>query len=311
MGEEEEDGEREPEEGSEGEGERERDRPHPSLPPHLSPRMLCPHGCLSPIGLPLPFLLLLLLSAAHSAALPHQLGHSRLIALRETRAEGRLVVAPSVAKADFFQLGSELGEAVEAGAEWLHFSVQDGRMVPKISFGTPVVAALRNHFPTTVFDVKLSIIEPERRVADFAQAGADIISVHPEATLQLPATLDLISSAGCAPGVVLNPGTPLSVIEPVLEPGLVDVIVVMLVNPGHGGPMYMDTALRKIDSIKRLCAQRGMDPWIEVDGGVSAKNARLLIAAGANALVAGGALFKAEDKRTALRQLRPAGECQP
>lgn len=228
----------------------------------------------------------------------------RVDSLRAARKEGRVVVSPAVAKADFFCLGQELQDVVDAGAEWLHFSVQDGRMVPKISFGAPVISSLRGHFPDTVFDVKLGVVEPEHRVAEFVKAGADIVSVHPEATLQLPAVLYLITSAGCAAGVVLNPGTPVSAIEPVLE--LVDVVVIMLVNPGHGGPKYMDIALRKIAELKRLCAERGVDPWVEVDGGVSPKNAQQLIRAGANALVAGGSLFQAEDKRAALRELRPS-----
>jgi ribulose-phosphate 3-epimerase len=219
-----------------------------------------------------------------------------------------LVVSPSVVKAGFYSLGQELQDVVDAGAEWLHFSVQDGRMVPKISIGAPVIASLRDHFPETVFDVKLGVVEPEHRVAEFVKAGADIVSVHPEATLQLPAVIHLITAAECAAGVVLNPGTPVSAIEPVLE--LVDVVVIMLVNPGHGGPKYIDIALRKIAEVKRLCAERGVDPWIEVDGGDTPKNAEQLIQAGANALVAGGSIFEAKDKRTALRELRPS-EFQP
>jgi len=249
--------------------------------------------------------LLLLCSTLASAVLRTCTTPSRVDSLRAARRDGRIVVAPSVAKADFFNLGQDLSAVVDAGAEWLHFSVQDGRMVPKISFGAPVVGCLRSRYPSTVFDVKLGVVEPEHRVRDFVAAGADIISVHPEATLQLPAVLDLISSSGCAAGVVLNPGTPVSSVEPVLE--LLDVVVIMLVNPGHGGPKYMDLALRKIAALKRLCAERGLDPWIEVDGGVSAKNAPQLIAAGANALVVGGAIFQAEDKRAALHQLRSSG----
>jgi ribulose-phosphate 3-epimerase len=228
----------------------------------------------------------------------------RIDLLRAARKAGRVVVSPSVAKADFYCLGQELQEVVDAGAEWLHFSVQDGRMVPKISFGAPVISSLRDRFPDTIFDIKLGVIEPEHRVADFIKAGADIVSVHPEATLQLPAVLNLITSADCAAGVVLNPGTPVSAIEPVLE--MVDVIVIMLVNPGYGGPKYMDLAIRKMAELGRLCAERGVDPWIEVDGGVSATNAQQLIHAGANALVAGGSIFTAKDKRAALRGLRPS-----
>lgn len=140
----------------------------------------------------------------------------------------RIIVSPSVAKADFLNLGADLASAVEGGAEWLHFSVQDGRMVPKISFGAPLVAACRSSFPNTVFDVKLGCIEPELRLNDFIKAGADVISVHPEATLQLGAVIQRIEDAGVAPGVVLNPGTSISSVEHVIDQ--CRVAVVMLVS---------------------------------------------------------------------------------
>jgi ribulose-phosphate 3-epimerase len=138
---------------------------------------------------------------------PHPLGSS----------QQRVIVSPSVAKADILNLGSDLEAAVKGGAEWLHFSIQDGRMVPKISFGAPLVAACRNKFPDTVFDVKLGCIEPEHRIDDFVKAGADILSVHPEATLQLGAVINKIDKAGVAPGVVLNPGTSVTAVEHVLD----------------------------------------------------------------------------------------------
>jgi len=140
----------------------------------------------------------------------------------------RIIVSPSVAKANFLTLGADLEAVVQGGAEWLHFSVQDGRMVPKISFGAPVVAACRESFPDTVFDVKLGCIEPEARVYDFVKAGADILSVHPEATLQLGAVINKIADAGVAPGVVLNPGTSVSAVEHVLDQ--CKVVVVMLAS---------------------------------------------------------------------------------
>mmetsp|Transcript_36813 Transcript_36813/g.103858 ORF Transcript_36813/g.103858 Transcript_36813/m.103858 type:complete len:302 (+) Transcript_36813:308-1213(+) len=220
----------------------------------------------------------------------------------EAGVDGKVVVSPSVAKADFWNLGEELSAAVLAGADWLHFSVQDGRMVPKISLGSPVIKSLRSRLPEIIFDVKLGVFEPEHRVAEFARAGADIISVHPEATLQLPAVLHKIRSAGCAAGVVLNPGTPVSTIQHVLEE--IDVVVVMLVNPGWGGPKYMTQALEKIFNLRYESDRRELDLWIEVDGGVSSKNARALIDAGANALVAGGSVFSSEDMRLAIEQLK-------
>jgi len=143
-------------------------------------------------------------------------------------ASNDVVISPSVAKADLLNLKHDLDAAVNGGAEWLHFSVQDGRMVPKISFGAPLVAACRKEFPTTIFDVKLGCIEPEHRVDDFIRAGADIISVHPESMVQLSAVLNKILSAGVAPGVVLNPGTSISIVEHVLDQ--CQVVVVMLVR---------------------------------------------------------------------------------
>ena len=140
----------------------------------------------------------------------------------------RIIVSPSVAKANLLNLGHDLESAIAGGAEWLHFSVQDGRMIPKISFGAPIVAACRDSFPNTVFDVKLGCIEPEARVDDFIKAGADILSVHPEATVQLGAVINRIADSGIAPGVVLNPGTSISAVEHVLDQ--CKVAVVMLVS---------------------------------------------------------------------------------
>ena len=210
----------------------------------------------------------------------------------------RIVVSPSVAKCDFLNMGRDLSEAVEGGAEWLHFSIQDGRMVPKISFGAPVVAACREKFPNTVFDVKLGCIEPEHRILDFIKAGADILTVHPEATVQLGACINMIEKAGVAPGVILNPGTPVSAVEHVLPQ--CQVAVVMLVNPGYGGPKYMDQAIVKIKQLRALKP----DLHISVDGGVSDSNAAELINAGANVLVAGGGVFKAADKRAVIESLK-------
>ena len=227
--------------------------------------------------------------------------------VRASKTSRPLIVSPSVAKADQMNLGADLKAATDAGAEWLHFSVQDGRFVPKVSFGSPVVSAARKAFPDAVLDVKLGVWRPEDRVAEFVKAGADVISVHPETTMQLAAVLGRIEEAGCAPGVVLNPATPLDSVEHVL--GGVDVVVVMLVNPGWGGPKYLDLACRKIRAVKDLCAELGVPtPHIEVDGGVNKANAPELIAAGANVLVAGGSVFSAADPAIAIKELI-GGDC--
>lgn len=185
----------------------------------------------------------------------------------------------------------------------MHFSVQDGTFVPKMGIGSPIVAAARDAFPRTIIDVKLGSVAPEARVKEFVKAGADVISFHPESTAQPAAVIHAIKDSGCAPGIVLNPSTAVSTIEPLLEH--VDVVVIMLVNPGHGGPKYIEAALDKIVQIKFLCGQKQIPPpYIEIDGGVSIKNSAKLIGAGATVLVAGGSVFSAEDKSTAIEALR-------
>ena len=215
-----------------------------------------------------------------------------------------IICSPSLAKANLLDLRQECREVTENGAPWLHFPVQDGKFAPKISIGSPVVAAVREAFPDTVLDVKLSVVEPERHVATFVKAGADIISLHPESTLQLGAVLEQVNKEGCSPGVILNPAVPVQSIESVLEFEMADVIVIMLVNPGWGGDPNLDLALRKIKDINEFCLSRGCHlPHIEVDGGVSTKNSGALVGAGASVLVAGSSLFNCKDKRKAIRQL--------
>ena len=216
---------------------------------------------------------------------------------RVTLGRVRPIVAPSVAKANFLALGAELEACTAAGCEWLHCSVQDGVFVPKISFGAPVVSAARKACPDTVIDVKLGCIDPENRVAEFAAAGADAISFHPEATKQPAAVAHKIRDAGVAPGIVLNPGTAVASVAPLLD--IVDLAVVMLVSPGYGGPKYTELAVEKVKALRGLRP----DLHISVDGGVNAKIAPELLRAGANVLVAGGAIFKADDKKAVVADL--------
>ena len=201
------------------------------------------------------------------------------------------ILAPSILSADFKKLGEEIAAVVDAGAQYIHIDVMDGIFVPSISFGMPVIKAVRD-VTDKVFDVHLMISEPDRYIGDFAACGADIITVHAEACLHLDRTVEFIHSLGKKAGVALNPATGLGVLDYVLEK--VDMVLLMSVNPGFGGQRLMPYTIDKIRELRNMLEQRGLKVDIEVDGGVTLENVSQVTEAGANIIVAGSAVFKGD-----------------
>lgn len=200
-----------------------------------------------------------------------------------------LKLAPSILAADFKNLGQQVAEVSEAGAQYIHLDVMDGAFVPSISFGMPVIGSLRS-CSDRIFDVHMMVEEPGRYINDIKEAGADLICVHAEACTHLDRTINQIKEAGLKAGVALNPATSLSVLDFILPE--VDMVLIMTVNPGFGGQKFIPYTLDKVRALRRICKERNLETDIQVDGGVTCDNVRELIEAGANVFVAGSAVFK-------------------
>lgn len=214
------------------------------------------------------------------------------------------ILSPSILSADFAKLGEDVKAAADAGAQWIHIDVMDGAFVPNISLGFPVIKSLRKE-TDKIFDVHLMIEEPGRYISEFAEAGADLITIHVEAAKHLHRAVQQVKAAGCKVGISLNPATPLCALDYILDE--IDMVLIMTVNPGYGGQAYIDAMDKKIRDLRKMADERGLDLDIEVDGGVTADNIAHIKECGANIFVAGSAVFNG-DIETNVKKLLEAME---
>ena len=219
------------------------------------------------------------------------------------------LIAPSILSANFAKLGDEVDNVLAAGADWVHFDVMDNHYVPNLTIGPLVCEALRKHGVTAPIDVHLMVKPVDRIVPDFAKAGATYISFHPEASEHIDRTIQLIHANGCKAGLVFNPATPLVHLEHVLDQ--LDLVLIMSVNPGFGGQSFIPGALEKLRRVRALIDASGRDIRLEIDGGVKVDNIAEIAAAGADAFVAGSAIFNAPDYRDVIARMRAAVAGRP
>ena len=212
------------------------------------------------------------------------------------------VIAPSILSADFARLGEEVDNVIAAGADWVHFDVMDNHYVPNLTIGPMVCKALRNHGVTAPIDVHLMVSPVDRLIGDFIEAGASLITFHPEASDHVDRSLQLIKDGGCKAGLVFNPATPLHYLDYVLDK--IDVILIMSVNPGFGGQSFLPSALEKLKEARKLIDQSGRDIRLEVDGGVKNDKIREIAEAGADSFVAGSAIFNTDDYQATISAMR-------
>lgn len=210
------------------------------------------------------------------------------------------IISPSLLSADFLNLSRDCALIDDSEAQWFHLDIMDGCFVPNISYGMPIISAIRKT-TTKVLDVHLMIEKPERYIAEFKRVGADFLTVHAESTIHLHRTLQAIHAEGMKAGVALNPSTPLSAVEEVLP--LCDMVLLMSVNPGFGGQKFIETSVDKVRRLRQMIDSRGLKTLIQIDGGVNTANARMLFDAGCNVLVAGNAVFGSAAPQQTIKEL--------